>query len=301
MKRLDSMNTKKLMVPFLLATATMLAGCGRVAENEVMVAMNKGAFQDVVLKPELYCMPMCSPYTDRIYFKTFPDTFTISSGQGASVGGEQSQATQSRQIFLRSSDDKFIESVSLSITYEVVKTPNAEKLVTEFRADSTDAEQNALLIRDDLQILATQPMVNVIRSYEALDLQDKGAEIGTRLTEALQQAVDNRLEIKKGEQSPILIKTVVLGGVKFDPETEALLKRKIFAREQVAIAEEANKAAEFQVSAAESQAGVTAKVINVIKDTGTAPDQVASLVCLDLLRQKQIPESTACFPSLKVK
>lgn len=290
-------NLAKTTAIFALAAAA--AGCGRVTENEVVVVMNKGAFKEVVTEPTLYCVPMCSPFTDRIYFKTFKDTFTLSSGQGANAGGGQQQQqpeTTSRQIFLRSSDDKFIESVSVSVSYEVTKSPQTVKLVTEFRADRSNSEENAVLIRDDLQILLTQPLVNVIRGYEALEIQDKGQEIGDKLVEALQAAVDRNLEIKEGELSPIKIRAVLLGGVKFDPETENLLKQKIFAREQSDIAKEASAAAAEQAKAAAAQADVTAQIASRIQNAvGNNSSQTASLVCLDMQRQKLLPAGTQCF------
>jgi hypothetical protein len=297
------MNYKKLAMPFLLSATVAVTGCGRVAENEAAVIMNKGAIRETVLEPTLYCVPFCSPFTDIIRYKTFTDTFTISSGQegATSGGGKTPEAAQSRQVFLRSSDDKFIESVSLSISTEVVKTPTIRKLVTEFRADSEDAEYNTELIRDDLQILITQPLVDVIRSYEALAIQDNGTNIGKKLVTALQEAIDARLEIKKGEVSPIRVKSVVLGGVKFDNETEAILKKKIFAKEQGNIADEANAAAAKQAQAANLQAGVTANIIEKIKGAGAPVGEVASLVCLDMKRQKLLDEGTACFPSIAIK
>lgn len=281
--------------------ALAVAGCGRISENETAVIMKAGSISEVVTTPKLYCVPWCWPTTDIIRYKTFNDTFTISSGQGANTGGEQNgESVQSRQIFLRSKDDKFIDSVSLSISYEVAKTPTATKLVTEFRADAGTADENALLIRDDLQILATQPLVNTIRSYEAMSLQDSGTAIGARIKAALQAAVDARLEIKQGEQSPIIIKDVILGGVKFDAETEALLKRKVFAKDQAGIAAEAANAAAEQERAAGNQAGVTAKIVSTIQGSGAPADQISSLVCLDMLRQKLIPEGQQCQPGMKL-
>lgn len=285
---------KKIAATFLAATA--LAGCGRVTENEVMVVMNKGSFQDVVTKPELYCVPMCSIFTSKIYFKTFPDTFTISSGSGANAGGgDDGGAGVKRKVFLRSKDDKFIESISLSVTYEVAKTDSVWKLVTEFRADHLEAESNALAIRDDLQILTTQPLVNTVRQYDALDIQDKGQEIGAKLVEELQMAVDARLELSKNESSPLRIKAVTLGGVEFDPETEELLRKKIYAREQSGIAAEATLAAKSQAEASRAQAAITANIVQAMVAAGAKDGEVANLVCLDLQRQKLIPTNLQCF------
>lgn len=290
------MSIKRAFIPFALAATTALTACGRITENEVAVITKRGAIEEVVTEPQLYCMPACLPWTDIIRYKTFNDTFTISSGSGANTGANQNNETsQSRQIFLRSQDDKFIESVSFSISYEIVKTPNASKLYTEFRAVESSGDENSLLIRDDLQILATQPLVNVIRTQDALSIQDNGDLIGRELATQLQKAVNERLEIKDGEISPINIKAINLGGVKFDPETEALLKQKIFAREQVAIAQEANKAAEVQAQAALAQAGVTSGIADKFKQGGAPADQVANLVCLDLHRQKLLPSNIQCF------
>lgn len=296
------MNAKKLKtIGLSLAVAFGATACGRITENEAAVIMNKGAIKETVTEAQLYCVPMCSPFTDIIRFKTFTDTFTLTSGgDGVNTDNGQNSAEtmQSRQIFLRSKDDKFIESISLSISTEIVKvgTENTlPRLVTEFRADQSSTDQNALLIRDDLQILATQPLVNTIRAYDAMDIQDHGDKIGETLVAELQAAIDKRLEIKEGEVSPIKVKTVILGGVKFDPETEALLKAKIFAKEQKSIAEEAGKAAEIQATAAAKQADVTAQIAGKFKEAGLPDSQIGTLTCLDLQRQKQIPDSVQCF------
>lgn len=288
--------SKKIAATFLAATA--ITACGRVTENEVAVVMERGAIKEVVDEPKLYCMPMCMPWTDIIRNKTFADTFTISSGSGANAGGEQTQETaQTRQMFLRSDDNKFIEEISVSVVYEVVKTQSVTKLVTEFRADSTNPDRNKLLIRDDLQVLATQPLVDVVGQYNALDLQSKGSEIGAKLAEALQKAVDARLEISGDEISPIKIKSVIMGGVKFDPETESLLKKKIFAQEQAEIAKVAGVAAAEQAKAAAAQADVTAEIVGKISKSipTDAQDQLGTLTCLDMQRQKLLPPETQCF------
>jgi len=293
------MSIKRALIPFALAATTALTACGRIQENEVAVITNKGAIQEVVTEPQLYCMPMCSLWTDIIRYKTFSDTFTISSGNGAAASAnDKDQTSQARQIFLRSKDDKFIESVSMSIVYEVQKVPATTKLYTEFRAGKSDGDENALLIRDDLLILATQPLVNAIRTQDALSIQDNGALIGKELVDQLQKVVNERLEVSTDAESPIAIKSVLLGGVKFDPETEALLKQKIFAREQVAIAEEANKAAEFQAKAALAQAEVTSGIAKKFAEEGAPQDQIGNLVCLDLQRQKQLPVGIQCFAGL---
>lgn len=293
---MSNANLKRLCVG--LAFSTALVGCGRITENEVAPIMKAGAITEVVTKPTLYCMPFCWPTTDIIRYKTFADTFTFSSGKGAATGeNQQAQTAQARQIFLRSKDDKFIESVSFSIPYEIVPTENAKLLITEFRADKETWEENAPLIRDDIQILSAQPLVDIIRKYDALEIQDKGVEIGKELTKAIQKAVDERLGLKEGDVSPIKIKPVIFGGVKFDDETEKLLKQKIFAREQGAIADELGRAAEKQTAAAKSQAGVTAEIVDVIMKKGVpgGSNALPSLVCLDMKRQGLVDKNTACF------
>ncbi len=291
---------KKIATLSCVALAGFNAACARISENETGMKLRNGAIAEVITSPKIVCFTPCLLGTDIIRYKTFNDTFTISSGQGAATtapSGNQAEASQSRQIFLRSKDDKFIESVSFSIAYEVNKVPGITALYTEFRADQNTPEENALLIRDDLQILATQPLVSVVRSYDALNLQDSGQEIGNKLRDALQASVNERLGVKAGEASPITIKAVTLGGVKFDAETEDLLKKKIYAFEARDIARIAGEGAAAQADGAAAQAAVTGRIVSALRAAGTPDNQVGTLTCLDMQRQKLIPTTIQCVSS----
>jgi hypothetical protein len=287
---------KKLGVIAAASLAFGSAACSRLPDNEVAIKLRNGTINRVVTDPGVLCWLPCLPGTQFVRYATFNDTFTISSGQGASAGGNQGgQTTQARQIFLRSKDDKFIESVSISIVYEVTENDSVRRLYTDFRANAGRANENQELIRDDLQILVTQPLVNTIRSYDALNIQDQGGEIGQSVARGLQAAINERLAIQDTAQSPIRVVGVTVGGVKFDAETEQLLRQKIYATEQAAIAGIARDSARAQAEGAAAQAGVTGEIVGTLRRSGTPESQLASITCLDLKRQKLIPENTQCF------
>lgn len=302
------MTISKKMAVALLATFVTVSGCSRFNENEVGMRIGgDGSIKEHYDGAEIVCVfPFCNPFASNVKYKSFTDTFTISSGAGAAVSGQNSvEGTQSRQIFLRTKDDKFVESISVSVSYFVnPKASEADrlKLYKEFRADSSDPDTNSMLIRDDLSILVTQPLVAAIRGVDAMDVQDRGEKIGTELATGLQSAVNKRLGIAEGEESPVVIKLVTIGGVGFDEETEAVLRQKVLASEKGEIADAAAKAAEREAKGAEAQADVTAKAYSKLKASGAVPaDQLSTAVCLDFKRQGRLPESTNCFPGLVAK
>lgn len=291
-----SNNLKKLGVVAAAALAFGSAACSRMPDNEVVIKLRHGSIDRVITEPGILCLTPCLPGTQFIRYATFNDTFTISSGQGASAGGsENGQAAQSRQIFLRSKDDKFIESVSVSIIYEVVENDSVTRLYTDFRANAGRASENQELIRDDLQILVTQPLVNTIRNYDALDIQDKGGEIGTAVAAGLEQGIRERLGLTADQPSPLRIVGITVGGVKFDNETERLLQQKVYAGEQAEISRIAGQAAVAQADGAAAQARVTGGIVRELRAAGAPESQVAALTCLDLVRTQRVPAGTQCF------
>jgi len=296
----------KKIAAMAVAGAVALSGCTRIEQNEVGMRLGAdGAIEQTIVGPKLICVvPLCAPGARSVVYKSFPDTFTISSGQGASATSDGAvQAAEQRQIFMRTADGKFVESVSISVTYEVnqaAKKENIAKIYSEFSANDESPEKNKLLIRDDLQVLAIQPITNAIRAVDALDIQDKGAQIGATISADLQAAVNKRLGIAADEVPPIVIKQVILGGAKFDEQTETVLRQRVLAGEQSEIAKAAAAAAAEQVKAAEAQAGVTRQVF--IQLRGSVPEsQLATAVCLDLVRQGRLPQTTNCFPGMVLK
>lgn len=285
----------KRLAPVLALAATTLAGCGRVMENEAAIVVYRGAIEETVLTPGNQCP--CLPQTEIIKYKTYNDTFTISLGEnGVNAGADGTQqASQSRRMFLRTKDDKFVDAISVTITYEIRKVPAVTKLYTEFKAVHEDVAQNMLEIRDDIQIALTQPLVSGVRKYDALDLQDQADQLGQDIVSALQAGVNKRLELSANEESPILIRSIVIGGVGFDNETESLLKKKIFAHEQAEIAKAAGAASQIQKESAGQQSQVTGQIVSTLRNSGAPEGQVANLACLDMLRQRLIPDTTNCF------
>lgn len=296
---------KAAVITALVATTAFMQACSRYEENEFGMRIGAdGAIKKHYDGPELVCVVLCNPLAHNVVYKSFTDTFTIQSGAGASASGENTaESTQSRQVFLRTQDDKFVESISVSVSY--YPNPKASeadrlKLYKEFRADSSNTDTNATLIRDDLSILVTQPLVKAIRGVDAMDVQDRGEQLGNQIVQELQAAVNKRLGIAEEEESPIVIKAVTLAGVGFDPETEAVLRQKVLAGEKAEIAKVAAGAAEEEGKGASAQAEVTAKAYDALK--GSVPEeQLSTAVCLDGLRQGRLPEGTSCFPGLTVK
>lgn len=280
------MSKVKVAAAFGLS-ALALTACSRINENEVAMKTRNGRVVETITEPKVVCWTPCLMGTEFIRYKTFTDTFTISSGQGANTGGErQPDAAQSRQIFLRSSDDKLIESISLNISYKVVETENIKKLYTVFRADRRNSEENSPLLQDDLQILITEPLVRTIRSKPALSIQDQGALIGDELTRALQSEVDKRLGIKAGEVSPIRIENVVIAGVGFDQSTEAALRQRSTS-EAEGLASQINAAAE--------QTKITGAIVRQLREDGVPADQLSEVTCLELKRRRMVSDNTSCF------
>lgn len=288
----------------VVAAAGSLAACGsRFEEHETGFRIGgDGAIKEHIVGPEWVCFMICDPFASDVKYSTFVDTFTISSGEGANAGGQSGgQTPQQREIFLRTADDKFLDSVSLAISAEVdadATLENLNGLRTTFKATSSDPETNSALIRDDLQILAIQPLVSAIRNINALEISEQGEELGNTIAAALQLEINNRLEIEEGEVPPVRVRDVRIAGTKFDPDTEALLRQRALAPERAEIARIAQQAAEAQRESAAAQSQVMAGMFSTMTNAGVPDNQVATAVCLDGVRQQILPQDTNCFPGI---
>ncbi|MBI1326895.1 MAG: hypothetical protein GC136_04550 [Alphaproteobacteria bacterium] len=285
------------------AAALTLAACGeRFEENETGFRIGgDGAVREDITGPDWICFVFCDPLARSIKYKTFTDTFTISTNEGAAAQGEGgAQVSQARPLLLRTQDDKFVDNISIAISYEVVAEAPTEykrRLRSEFRAESSDVNENMLSIRDDIQIEAIQPIVDAIRGADALSIQDQGDEIGAIIAVALQANINRRLGVPEGEVSPVRIRAVRIAGVSFDPETEEVLREVSLAAERGRIAGVARLQAEGQAASARAQAGVSVGIADRLR--GHVPEgQLSTAMCLDMVRQNILPPTTNCFPGL---
>lgn len=296
------MSVKKIFGAALIAGALVAnSACSRVEENESALRIGvDGSIKKEAVGSEMICFLLCEPGARTIKYDTTPSTFTISSGAGASTNSEGIVSTsQSNQIFLRTADEKFVDSISIAIAWEVVpESGNQRLLYKEFKANDGNKNRNIVLVQDDLAILAVQPVVNAVMDYDALKIQENGEAIGEDIRDGLQAAVNKRLGVTD-EASPVRIKYVTVSGVKFDPETEAVLREFSLAPERGRIAEEKAKAAQQEANGASAQAAVTIKTIEAMSQIdGVTPENLPTLVCLDQKRQGLQSQNTNCFPGI---